>query len=126
MKAFLKQVGKERKVKIRLHFVMALLLTGPLIASAAEGEMGVGTPQFGVYSNAPGAHVSVWSLTNATTSFPAGCGSLILTPTTMGMDAYKAAIAIMLAAKVTNKKVRFYAHGPRDNGCGVDYVELFD
>jgi hypothetical protein len=48
----------------------------------------------------------------------------VVTPTTMGVDGYKIAIATMTAARIANRSVRFYAHASRDNGCGVDYVEL--
>lgn len=57
-------------------------------------------------------------------TFPAGCTSLMLHPVTMGLDAYKLAAAALLAAKVSGMRIRFYAHAPRDGGCGVDYVEL--
>jgi len=95
-------------------------------ALAAQGEMGAGTPHFGMYSAATGTQIRVWSLASATIAFPAGCSSLNLTPATMGLDTYKLAIATMLTAKATGKRVRFYAHAPRDGGCGVDYVELQD
>jgi len=114
-------------MKIRRPFALALLLAGLFqTASAATGEMGTGTPQFGVYSVPVGVHASVWALSNKIADFPVGCNFLVLYPGTMGMDSYKVAIAIMLTARVTNKKVRFYAHQSQDNGCGVDYVELID
>jgi len=40
------------------------------------------------------------------------------------MDSYKIAIATMLAARISNRAVRFYAHARRDSGCGADYVEM--
>jgi hypothetical protein len=42
----------------------------------------------------------------------------------MGMDAYKMAVATLTAARLSGAKVRFFAHAERDNGCGVDYVQL--
>ena len=72
---FLLKRRKEREIKIGRHFALALFLTGLFqTASAAQGEMGAGTPQFGVYSAPTGAHESVWALSNAITNFPAGCG----------------------------------------------------
>jgi hypothetical protein len=85
--------------------------------------MGTGIPHFGVYSEPTGAHVKVWTIADASIALPTECTYLVLTPTTMGMDTYKVAIATLLMAKATLRKVRFYAHGPRDGGCGVDYVE---
>ncbi len=116
-------------MKIANSIALTLLLGGTFqTASAAQGEMGVGTPQFGIYSGATGLNVSVvvWALANASTNFPIECSNLTLSPATMGMDTYKLAIATMLTARATGKKVRFYAHTPRDSGCGVDYVELVD
>jgi hypothetical protein len=103
-------------------FVCAVL--GSARAVAAQGEMGTGIPQFGSYSAATGTSGIVWRLDDMTTPFPAGCVSITLSPATMGMAAYKIAVATMLAAKTSGRKVRFYAHAPRDAGCGVDYVEL--
>jgi hypothetical protein len=114
-------------MQIGRYVAVALLITGLFQnASAAQGEMGIGTPVFAVYGNVVGNYVTVWSLTNATISFPTGCNSLQLYPATMGIDAYKAAIAMMLTAKATNAKIRFYAHLPRDGGCGVDYVQVME
>ena len=93
-------------------------------AMAAQGEMGAGVPGFGLYSTATGVQAIVLTMTDVVTPLPAGCVYLSLTPATMGMDAYKIAIATMLVAKTSNRRVRFYAHAPRDTGCGVDYVEL--
>jgi len=56
----------------RLALATFLLTVGQLTL-AATGEMGMGTPQFGVYSDATGAHTTVWALTNVARSFPAGC-----------------------------------------------------
>jgi tetrahydromethanopterin S-methyltransferase subunit C len=95
-----------------------------LPATAAQGEMGTGVPHFGSYSAATGVVTKIWGLADATVPFPSGCTSLDLSPATMGMDAYKIAIATLLVARTTNRAVRFYAHGPRDGGCGVDYVQL--
>jgi hypothetical protein len=95
-------------------------------ALAATGEMGTGIPRFGIYSQAVGPAVLVWSLTNPTVPFPAGCSSLVLTPGTMGWDSYKIAIATMTAARLSGNRIRFYAHAERDGGCGVDYVEMMN
>lgn len=103
---------------------LILLLTPASWCSAASAEMGNGTPQFGVYSAATGTQILVWALSNATVSFPSGCTNLVLTPATMGMDSFKIAVATLTAARVSGLRVRFFAHGERDGGCGVDYVEL--
>jgi uncharacterized membrane protein len=95
-----------------------------LPARAAQGEMGTGVPHFGSYSAATGVVTKIWGLADATVPFPAGCTSLELNPATMGMDAYKIAIATLLLARTTNLAVRFYAHMPSGGGCGVDYVQL--
>jgi tetrahydromethanopterin S-methyltransferase subunit C len=95
-----------------------------LPATAAQGEMGTGVPLFGSYSVATGVVTKIWGLADATIPFPSGCAYLDLSPATMGMDAYKIAIATLLVARTTNRAVRFVAHGPRDGGCGVDYVQL--
>ena len=95
-------------------------------SSAAMGEMGTGIPQFGSYSAPVGVRTTVWSLDSATVSFPAGCTAIYLYASTMGMDSYKLAISTMLTARALGKAVRFYAHAPRDGGCGVDYVQLID
>ena len=87
-------------------------------------EMGTGVPQFGSYSMATGTVIRVWSLGQQTRPMPAGCTSLILTPETMGMEAYKIAVALLTTARVSGLSVRFFAHGERDGGCGADYVEL--
>lgn len=93
---------------------------------ANAGEMGTGTPSFGVYSVAvspiPGAFV--WSLSNVQLGFPSACSYLILDSATMGMDTYKIALAMMMQARATNTRVRFYAHTSLNGGCGIDYVEL--
>jgi hypothetical protein len=93
-------------------------------AIAASGEMGTGIPQFGSYSSATGTRLAVWSLADASRPMAAGCSSLILSPETMGLEAYKIGVALLTAAKLTDRRVRFYAHGERDGGCGVDYVEI--
>jgi hypothetical protein len=109
---------------IRVAAVIVAVALAPVHAFAAQGEMGVGVPQFGSYSSATGLQIVVWRLDDATTPFPAGCTAISLTPTTMGMDSYKIAIATMLAARTSGRRVRFYSHAPRDTGCGVDYVEM--
>jgi tetrahydromethanopterin S-methyltransferase subunit C len=108
---------------------LASLCCGAMLvgqAQAASGEMGTGIPHFGVYSAGTGVSTIVWSLKNAAIGFPAACGSIVLSPTTMGMDTYKINLAILITAKSVGKRVRFYAHAERDGGCGVDYVELQD
>jgi hypothetical protein len=86
--------------------------------------MGKGKPEFGVYSQSQGVSTPIWSLRDATVGFPAGCGYLILSVATMGIESYKIALAILITAKATNTAVRFYAHADRDGGCGVDYVQM--
>lgn len=103
-----------------IAMVLAISSTG----FAATGEMGTGIPQFGSYGEATSVRANVWSLTDATIPFPAECGYIVLSQVTMGATSYRIAIATLLAAKVAGRKVRFYAHEPRDGGCGVDYVEL--
>jgi tetrahydromethanopterin S-methyltransferase subunit C len=102
--------------------LVAAMLALP--ATAAQGEMGTGVPHFGSYSAATGVETQIWGLADATRPFPAGCTSLVLNPTTMGMDAYKIAVATLLVARTTNRAVRFYAHAQHGGGCGVDYVQL--
>lgn len=108
--------------------VSALLLAGAFgQALAATGEMGTGIPNFSITADtakSPAGWVGVWSLASATIAFPAGCTYLTMTPASMGVDAYKAAVAMLLAANVAGKPVRFYAYVTRDSGCGVDYVQL--
>ena len=103
-----------------------LLFPFVLEASAAQGEMGMGVPNFAQYGEAFGGVAIVWSLANPAIPFPAGCSHLVVSRTTMGPDPFKIAIATMLTAKVTAKSVRFYAHESRDGGCGIDYVQLMD
>ena len=112
---------------LRILICGAMSLATPN-AFAANGEMGTGVPTFGIYTQAPGLamQISVWSLANPTTPMAAGCGSLVLTPATMGLDSFKMAMATLTAAKVAGMRVRFYAHIERDGGCGVDYVQLND
>lgn len=111
----------HRKIK-RCLALLPLVIGGH--ATAGQGEMGTGVPDFGIYSAATGVHTIVWSMADATIPFASGCVNLSLTPDTMGMDTYKLAIATMLVAKTSNRRVRFYAHASRDTGCGVDYVQL--
>jgi hypothetical protein len=108
-------------------FLVATALTILSLAKltpAASGEMGRGKPEFGVYGQQFGNYVKVWSLREATLNFPVGCNSLILSVSTMGLESYKIAVAILITAKATNSAVRFYAHAERDDGCGVDYVQM--
>lgn len=93
-------------------------------AVAARDEMGTGVPDFGMYSQVTGTGTVVWSLRDATRPFPPGCTNIVLSPATMGMDAYKLAVGTLVAARLSNKKVRFYAHA--DHGCGADYVQIID
>lgn len=86
--------------------------------------MGTGVPFFGSYSAATGVVTIVWSLQDASVPIPADCGRIYLTASTMGMDAYKVAVATLLLARTTGRAVRFYAHATRDDGCGADYVQL--
>ena len=86
--------------------------------------MGTGLPDFAIHSAPVGNYAIVWSIADATIPFANGCAQLRLSPETMGMDSYKIAITIMLTAKVSKTRVRFYAHAPRDGGCGVDYIQL--
>lgn len=108
--------------KIAIGSLAALCLISSVFS--AQGELGTGVPDFAIYSAAVGNNTVVWSMTDATIPFAAGCAQLRLHPETMGADAYKAAIAIMMTAKVTKTRVRFYSHAPRDGGCGVDYIQL--
>lgn len=104
--------------------IASLMLTS-MAVSAAQGELGTGIPKFGTYSAASGMsmYTSV-ALDDATIPLPSGCPVLIMSPATMGMDSYRISVAILLAAKVSGRKVRFYSHMVRDGGCGVDYVEI--
>lgn len=103
---------------------IGLLTHGHAAAADGEREMGTGVPTFGSYSAATGVQTIVWALQDASIRFPSDCPRLHLTAATMGMDAYKVAVATLLAAKATGRAVRFYAHATRDGGCGVDYVQL--
>jgi hypothetical protein len=112
---------------LRRKIVIAFLIVGLThSAFAATGEMGTGIPQFGIYSAATGVQTLVWSLSNATIPMASGCSRLVLEPTTMGMDTYKLAVATMMAAKLSGKQVKFYAHDVYDGGCGVDYIEMMN
>jgi hypothetical protein len=104
-----------------------MLLMATEKASAATGEMGTGVPiSYGNYSAVLGGYTAIWVLGTGTINFPAGCNFLLLVRATMGADDYKIAQATLLTARITNKKVRFYAHAERDGGCGVDYVQMLD
>lgn len=107
---------------IRNLAILPLLAAGQGITP--EGDMGTGVPNFGIYSPVAGFKATVWGLDDATTPFPAGCTSITLTPATMGLDTYKISLAVMIIAKASNRRVRFYAHATRDSGCGVDYIQL--
>jgi hypothetical protein len=110
---------------VTLTFLLASCLALPPAATAAgEREMGTGIPLFGQYSQATGTAVIVWSLEEGTVPFPSDCQAIRLSPETMGIDAYKMAVATMLASRISRRPVRFYAHASRDGGCGVDYVQL--
>ena len=122
-------VGSQMVCAIKRGLV-ASAAAGPLMmnaisAFAAQGEMGTGVPRFGIYSPVAGGQLSlVWQLEDASLGFPSGCTNLVVSAGTMGLDAYKMAVATMTVARATNRRVRFFAHAPRDGGCGVDYVEL--
>jgi hypothetical protein len=51
---------------------------------AAQNEMGTGKPVFGIYGQAVGAEIRIFSLNDATVAFPSGCTFLTLTPATLG------------------------------------------
>ena len=108
---------------VRRLAVLPLLTAGPVLG--AQGEMGTGIPEFGIFTPDLGFKTIVWVLTDASTPFPAGCTAITLTSATMGLDTYKMSVAILTVAKATNRRVRFYAHAARDQGCGVDYVQLY-
>lgn len=118
------KVMLDRTRCLSIQFLLLLLTCVGLSAQAAQGNMGTGIPHFGLYSAATGQMAVVWSLGAATIPIPAECPKLLLTPATMGTDAYKAAVATLMAAKLAARPVRFYSHAPRDGGCGVNYVEL--
>lgn len=100
--------------------IVVCAMLGLARATAAQGEFGVGVPQFGSYSSATGVQIIAWRIDDVTVPFPAGCSSISLTPATMGMDSYKIAVATMLTARSSGRRVRLCAHAPRDTGCGVD------
>lgn len=102
--------------------VIASMVFISINASSATGEMGTGIPSFGVYVGYNFTRVG--ALTNATVNFPAGCTELTVSVTTLTMDGYKIALSQMTAARISGRKIRFYAHAVRDGGCGVDYVEI--
>lgn len=124
--------SRDRKLRPLLSVAKTLAVAPALCAlaitsaQAADGDMGAGIPDFGLYSSATGSEARVWRLIDPTKPFPAGCSQIILRPETMGLDTYKLAVATMTAARLMNKRVRFYAHAPRDGGCGVDYIQLVD
>lgn len=101
------------------------IATLSVCANAAQGEMGTGIPvSTGVYGAAHGNETIVWALNSATQGMP--CGYIKLSTTTLGMDGYKIAVAVVMTAQVAGKRVRFYAHVARDLGCGADMVQLLD
>jgi hypothetical protein len=103
------------------------LLLGALPAKtvfAAQGEKGTGIPEFGTYAAQVGGYTAVFALTNASIPFPAGCTGLYLYTSVFGVEAYKIALATLLAAKVSGRRVRFYSHS--ESGCQVDYVQILD
>jgi hypothetical protein len=112
--------------KIRWVVATAALTLSASHAFAASGEMGTGIPHFGSYSNPNGVGTIVWRIDGGNHPFAQGCDRIVLSVATMGMDAYKVAMATLLSAKVAGKRVRFFAHAPRDDGCGADYVEMVD
>jgi hypothetical protein len=123
-KFFKRSIDMGLAIRVAVGIVVVVVALAPVQAFAAQGELGTGVPQFGTYSAATGAQTVVWRLDDATTPFPTGCTSIQLTPTTMGMDSYKIAVATMLAARTSGRRVRFFSHAPRDTGCGVDFVEM--
>jgi len=107
--------------------IIAALLCGAGGIEAAQGEMGTGVPtSYGMYSAATGTSTIVWAIGDITVPFPQGCTNIVLSPTTMGIDAYKIAVATLTIGKIANRRIRFYAHAPRDSGCGVDYLQFAD
>lgn len=117
---------KEMLMKKISGFAAILVALASQNASAAAGEMGTGVPYFGVYSQATGTMLRVYSLGSPYINFPAGCDAIVLTPATMGMESFKIAFATLTTARISGLKVRLYAHGERDGGCGADYVQLQD
>jgi len=118
--------NREMLMKKLVVLAAALVALASQDVTAASGEMGNGVPHFGLYSSATGTRLVVWALGDAAGPIPAGCSSLILSPETMGLEAFKIAAATLTAARITGMRVRFYAHGEHDGGCGVDYVEIVD
>jgi hypothetical protein len=119
-------LNKRFKVLVAVGLV-ALQSLSMSSVQAAAGEMGRGIPSsFATYSTLVSNNnlVIVWQLTSPTIAFPAGCTALYLSSSTMGIENFKAAIAILTAANIAGRAVRFYAHAERDGGCGVDYVQL--
>lgn len=115
----------ERSIKQFFVSVCLLgLFSNPVFA--AVGEMGIGIPDFGIYAKNANPHITVWSLGSASVPFPAGCTTLTVTPDILGADAYKLAVATLLLAKATNKKVRFYNHSTLNGACGFDYFQIYN
>jgi len=128
MKNYLsRKVTSQIYLKLSGFALMGLLSFLPRTTSAASGEMGFGViAEYGAYSKATGEMLVIWGLKNVKIPMAAGCPYLYLTPQTMGLTAFKNAQAMLLVARVTKKPVRFYAHGERDGGCGVDYIQIND
>jgi hypothetical protein len=120
-------------LKKRFKVLVAVVLVSmqPLLMNpvrAAVGDLGTGVPsRFGLYGqvhSGTNAYLIIWVLSTPTIPFPAGCTYLALLPSTMGIEGFKAAYSLIVAANLAGKPVRFYAHAERDGGCGVDYVQL--
>jgi hypothetical protein len=104
--------------------VLTIVAAGTSTVTYAAGEMGTGLPQFGTYAGSLGGYTAVWSLGSASIPMKAGCTTLYLMPATFGTEGYKIAMATLLTAKASGRRVRFYSHS--ESGCEVDYVELLD
>jgi hypothetical protein len=107
-----------------LSLAGAVALLGSPKLFAAQGEMGTGIPEYGTYAAAQGGHTAVWILNDTTIPMKAGCSALYLWPSTFGAEAYKIAVATLLAAKVSGRRVRLYSHV--ETGCAVDYIQIMD
>lgn len=112
--------------KLFTLFLSAFLFSAFTNSHAASGEMGQGIPTFGFYTAAldGSPYVKVWTLKSPAPNFPSGCTALSINSKTIGMDSFKIAYSTLLTAVAAGIPVRFYAHVPRDGGCGVDYIQL--
>jgi hypothetical protein len=108
----------------RALLTVAVLSVCSASGNAATGDMGTGIPVFATYGAATGVQTIIWGLEQASIPMAAGCERLYLTPATMGADSYKIAVATLMAARLSNRRVRLYAHAERDGGCGIDYIQL--